>query len=375
MSTTEQLTNTNLIPHAVGALHQGLSIFPVQPNEKTPHLIRPDKPYSIRWSEWATRDLNRVIAAWSYSPAANIGVACAPSRLLVVDCDIAKEKFALRGTPYEQLHDTLGPLVDGHDALKALCELSGGDWEELNDTYRVQTGSMGLHLYYSWPPGIRASQASPIKGLVDVRGNGGTQGGYVLGAGSVTTKGRYIAENATPVRPAPRWLVEMVREKPAPKRPLLVQPRRSGGISGLVDTVATAPDGNLGNALFWAARSACSDGIAIEEAINQLGAAYVAAHGRGGHRQAEASVRSAYRNQSRKEGIGNLKSRSEARRWLVTQTSLRTLCAAWNWRRNARSPGGSPHSLHSGRSACSLSKVPGGSMRTGSTRTCPQRQA
>lgn len=294
---------TNLIAYAVAAIQQGFSIFPVEPGEKTPHKLTPGKPYTIRWSEETTRDLDRVIELWSWSPAANIGVACGPSGLLVIDCDIAKAPDQLKGTAYENLHEKLGPLVDGHDVLRAVCERHDGNWDELNDTYRVATRNLGLHLYYTWPPGVRASQASLVKGVLDIRCNGGEHGGYVLGAGSVVGGRPYIAENATPVASAPRWLVELCREKPPPPKPLFAQPRKTGGISGLVDTVVTAPDGNLSNALYWAARSACSDGIPVDDAIDQLGAAYVTANGRGGHRQAEASVRSAYRNQQRKEGL------------------------------------------------------------------------
>ncbi|WP_190329520.1 bifunctional DNA primase/polymerase [Streptomyces venezuelae] len=301
----------NLIAHAVAAWQRGFTIFPCNPAgtvcpqsgdiiDKQPHLVQPGKPYKIRWGEWATRDLDRIIAAWTASPVANPAIACGPSGLLVVDCDVAKGEYALKGTPFESLHDRLGPLVDGHDALREICKRCGGDFGELNDTFAVTTGSMGLHLYFRWPTGLRASQASPVKGLVDVRGNGGQRGGYVLAAGSVTTKGPYVAENGLPVRDAPPWLVELCREKPAPPRPLFAQPRRGGSIGGLVDTVRDAAPGNRSNALYWAARSACSDGIPIEDAVDQLGAAY---SGDGGQRQAEATVRSAYRNQQRKEGL------------------------------------------------------------------------
>ncbi|MFI8947170.1 bifunctional DNA primase/polymerase [Streptomyces sp. NPDC053750] len=150
--------------------------------------------------EWATRDMDRVIAAWTHSPAANPAIACAPSGLLVVDCDIAKDEYALR----------------------EMRQRYSGDWDELNNTYRVQTGSFGLHVYYRWPAGLKASQASPVKGLLDVRGNGGEQSGYVLAAGAVTSKGRYIAENAAPVRNAPalagRTVPRETRSAPAAVR-------------------------------------------------------------------------------------------------------------------------------------------------------------
>lgn len=303
----------NLIGHAVAAVQRGWSVFPCNPAgarcpqsgdviDKQPHLITPQQPYKIKWGEWATTDLNKVIEAWTYSPLANIAIACGPSGLLVVDCDVCKGPGQLEGTPYEALHSQLGQLVDGADVLRYICEQYGGSWDDLMDTYRVQTGRLGLHLYLGWPDGLQASQASPVKGLVDVRGNGGSQGGYVLAAGSRTTSGPYIAENAAPVRPAPSWLIELCREKPAPARPapLFAQPRRVGGISGLVETVRNAPDGNLNNACLWSARAACSDGIPIDEAIEALANAYASASGRGGYRQGEATVRSGYRLQKRK---------------------------------------------------------------------------
>lgn len=290
----------NLIAYAVGAIQQNFEIFPVEPDEKTPHKLTPGKPYTIRWSEEVTNDLNRVIEMWSWSPSANIGVACKQSGLLVVDCDIAKGPDQLKDTAYADLHEKLGPLVDGHDVLRAVCERHGGDWDELNDTYTVGTRNFGAHLYYTWPPGVRASQASLVKGVLDIRCNGGEHGGYVLGAGSVVGGRPYIAENATPVAPAPRWLVELVREKPQPPKPLFAQPRKTGGISGLVETVRNAEDGNLNNATLWAARAACGDGIPIDEAIEALANAYASANGRGGYRQGEATVRSGYRLQERK---------------------------------------------------------------------------
>ncbi|SOE25679.1 bifunctional DNA primase/polymerase [Streptomyces sp. OK228] len=303
----------SLIGYAIGAIQQRLSIFPCNPAgtvcpesgdviDKQPHLLYPgtNKPYKVRWPEEVTSDLDRVIEMWTWSPLANPAVAARQSGLLILDCDIAKAEYQLRGTAYEDLHEKLGPWVDGHDVLRAVCERHGGDWEELNATYRVTTGSMGLHLYFSWPPGVRASQASIVKGSLDVRGNGGQHGGYVLGAGSVTSKGRYVAENATPIAPAPRWLVELCREKPPPPKPLFAQPRKTGGISGLVETVRNAEDGNLNNATLWAARAACGDSIPIDEAIEALANAYASANGRGGYRQGEATVRSGYRLQERK---------------------------------------------------------------------------
>lgn len=163
---------------------------------------------------------------------------------------------------------------------------------------------MGCHYYYRWPSGIRASQASIIKGIVDVRGNGGTHGGYVLGAASVTGKGSYVAENKLPVAECPPALVELctdgARTLLSPAVSEYVRPAGSGGIAGLETAVLTAPDGNRNNVLLWASRAACADGIPEADAVQTLGNAYVTNSGDGGYRQAESTIRSAYRLQAAK---------------------------------------------------------------------------
>jgi hypothetical protein len=54
--------------------------------------------------------------------------------------------------------------------------------------------------------------------------------------------------------------------------------------------------------MFWAARAACNDGFPIEETVKLLADEYVQLGGNGGYRQAEATIRSAYRAQERKMG-------------------------------------------------------------------------
>ncbi|WP_406527338.1 bifunctional DNA primase/polymerase [Streptomyces sp. I8-5] len=296
------------LPDAVAAVQMGLHVFPVEPGAKTPIRIYQDRtaeeaPWTIRWSEVATNDLNTVVEWWSYAPDANIGVACKPSGVFVVDCDQPKRDGLLAGSAWEYLHDVLGPRVDGETAFDQVVQRYGGveGVAEAFDTFTVATGSGGKHFYYRWPDGVHSSQDSIIRGLLDVRGNGGERGGYVLGAGSVTDKGPYVAETFRQIRDAPPWLVELCRDKPRPVAPRspLAQPR-SVSFGGLVAAVRTAPDGNLNNALLWAARAMCADGGTEEQAVELLAPEYVAANGRGGQRQAEATIRSAYRLQNRK---------------------------------------------------------------------------
>lgn len=288
----------NLLGYAAQAVSRGFHIFPVEPNEKLPHLIRPDAPYRVRWGEVATNDMGKVVAWWGYSPEANIGIAAAPSGVIVVDADMPKREYQLADSPWGFMHEKLGPWVDGADVLREMCGRFGDTYERFERTYRVSTGSLGLHLYFRWPRDVLASQASPVPGLLDVRANGGQRGGYVLGAGSQTAKGPYVAENELPIADAPDWLVELCREKPRPKpvKPLFSQPGHAS-YGGLVENLRLAQDGNRNNCLTWTARSMCEDGASEEQAVELLVPAYMENGGPGGERQALATIRSAYRLQ------------------------------------------------------------------------------
>ena len=117
----------SLLPYALEALAQGLWIFPVEPNNKTPIRIyqdRPkdDAPWTIRWSEVASNDVNKIVQWWTYAPMANIGVACKQSGMFVVDCDLAKADDLLKGTPWEYLHELFGARVDGETLWDQVAE-------------------------------------------------------------------------------------------------------------------------------------------------------------------------------------------------------------------------------------------------------------
>lgn len=287
---------------------RGWHIFPVEPNEKTPIRIYQNKtkeeaPWTIRWSEVATDDLDTIVKWWTYAPTANIGIACKPSNLLVVDCDLPKADGLLRDTPFAYLHQVFGPRVDGETLYDQVAQRYGGAEALLTvfDTYTVATGSGGKHFYYQWPTGVQSSQDSIVKGVLDVRGNGGERGGYVLAAGSGTASGGYVQERGGSPREAPGWLQELCLDRPRPVAPRspISQPR-SVSYSGLVNTVRTAPDGNLNNSLLWAARAMCADGATQDACEELLGPLYDELGGRGGYRQAVATIRSAYRLQARK---------------------------------------------------------------------------
>ena len=289
-----------MLKHALSAQALGLHIFPVAAGAKVPHRM------AGQWGATATNDFNQVLQFWSQvDPQANIGVACKPSQLLVVDLDRAKKEFALQGTEWAYMHQAYGPLVHGEELLDEMWFKSdhAGHAEHL-ETYTVRTGSGGVHLYYRWPASWpKISQASPVKGLIDVRGNGGEWGGYVLAGGSINEAGPYRVTNDVDPALPPVWIRQLVAERPA--QPKIVRPqglRQPGALSwsGLVASVTNAGEGNRNNALLWAARSMYSDGAPEKEAQDVLGAA--ARQAGLGDFEIERTINSAYRVQAQKEG-------------------------------------------------------------------------
>lgn len=114
---------------------------------------------------------------WTAAPNANVGVDCGGSGLAVVDVD---------------------PRAGGDTALEE-WERSAPEDELLPETYRVETGGGGWHLYYrgdartrNWLPGVQVK----------------ARGGYVVGPGSRHKSGRVYrpAERVVGVAEVPEFL-------------------------------------------------------------------------------------------------------------------------------------------------------------------------
>ena len=289
-----------MLQYALKAQAAGFHLFPVARNAKIPHQL------AGQWGQTATNDINRIIQFWTQvDPQANIGIACKPSQLLVVDLDKAKEDWSLRDTEWAYMHDVYGARVDGEDLWDEMCWKIGTG--RVEPTYTVRTGSGGLHLYYRWPAHFpQQSQASPVKGVVDVRGNGGQWGGYVLGEGSVTEAGKYasVNMNSFQIDLPPAWIRQLVTPKPkiqAPRRIQGIQQPAAVSWSGLVASVQNAGEGNRNNCLAWSARAMCTDGATEEECMRVLGPAAESAGL--GFREIERTIQSSYRIQRQKEGL------------------------------------------------------------------------
>jgi hypothetical protein len=279
---------------AMAAARRGWAVFPCRPGDKRPAV--PD------WERRACAEPDRVARYWP-SAQHNVGLACGPSRLVVVDLDT-----------HSPLPDDwrLPGVQDGRDVLALVAEWAAQPWPV---TYTVQTPTGGLHLYYTAPegPGIRNS-AGRIGPLIDVRGGGG----YVLAAGSVLDERAYpgnpecrelvtggrgyeVADDSDP-EPLPAWLAVLAADaEPAVRACVPGRVRAASGarFQGLIDTVRAGQEGDRNGPLYWAARRAAEMITAGEvdrgTAEEALVAAALEAGLRGGEREARRTVASAMR--------------------------------------------------------------------------------
>ena len=133
----------------------------------------------VAFSKTATTDPAAVTAMFNGAPR-NIGIACGPSGLLVLD------------------EDELG-------ALQAFAASIG---EVIPETYRVQT-ARGFHYYYKASKNFKLGNAEgAFRGKhINVRG----AGGYVVAAGSLHKSGAIykVVHNVLPVD-CPQWVIDAI---------------------------------------------------------------------------------------------------------------------------------------------------------------------
>jgi P4 family phage/plasmid primase-like protien len=175
------------VAHRLHAL--GFHVFPVD-HPDHPECIGKHGPESpcdgqrgkhpaVKWSTWAAAPTPQMIdAGWEgRSGLANIGIACGPSNLVVLDEDKAGE----------------------------LDRCAAANGITLPPTYTVKT-ARGEHRYYRWNHRTQgrignSDKATKRRGYkIDVRGDGG----YAVGAGSHHASGVVYVDNGVPVANLPR---------------------------------------------------------------------------------------------------------------------------------------------------------------------------
>ncbi len=202
---------------ALAYAQQGLHVFPLQPNGKT--------PLTAHGLEDATTDPLTIETWWSRWPDANIAIRTGD--VVVVD----------------------------EDRLGALDELAAEAHEQLPASGIVKTGT-GRHFYYRQPADTRIrNTAGKLAPGIDTRGDGG----YVVAPPSIHPSGSvyaWEAEITDAVMPA--WIVKILTYTP-PRQPMADIPFNGStpyGQRALEDelqAVATAPEGTRNDSLNRAA--------------------------------------------------------------------------------------------------------------------------
>jgi len=230
---------------AMRAAGRGWSVFPTRPGGKEP---RP----GLSWPQAATGDPARLARA-TWRPGENYGIAAKPSGLVIIDLDQPKPGYELP----PQWRSVPG-VVDGADVFVTLVERAGvTSWPH---TFTVATPSGGRHLYYVAPSG-RPIGNKPLGPLIDVRGGGNSDGGYVLGPGSILNERRYEVIDDQDPAPLPAWIADLLdpprQENHQVRHGEYHQVRHDDQVAarldGLITTVLDSRPGGRNNALHWAA--------------------------------------------------------------------------------------------------------------------------
>jgi hypothetical protein len=242
---------------ALAAAARGWHVFPLRAGTKYPAC--PDhraedcdgadwwcRDGHTGWEPRATADPDRIRRGWAGEPF-NVGLACGPSGLVVVDLDMPKP-----GKPVPEEWQLPG-IADGKDVFAQVCEWAGMDWPW---THTVATPSGGWHMYFTAPErsAIRNS-ASLIGPQVDVR----AAGGYVVAAGSTVDGKAYEVLYDDEPAPLPAWIARLVGPRPekANGAGQFTAPGAPGKrLDGLLRVVAGAKPGTRNDTLFWAASRA-----------------------------------------------------------------------------------------------------------------------
>nr|WP_055506809.1 bifunctional DNA primase/polymerase [Nonomuraea pusilla] len=236
---------TTLIRHALAAAARGWYVFPLTPGDKRPLRGFTD------WERHATTDPERIHAMWTRAPF-NVGIACGPSGLVVLDLD--------RPHPGESPPPAwnLPGVHEGADVLAALCEQAGQPLPL--ETFTVRTGRGGTHLYFAAPSDVvLGNTAGRLGWKIDTR----ARGGYVVGPGSVASHGTYEVLHAPNPAPLPTWLTERLTTPAVPKADTFtgavpaayadVSAYTLAALRGEVETVLSAATGSRNNTLNAAA--------------------------------------------------------------------------------------------------------------------------
>ncbi|KPC61245.1 bifunctional DNA primase/polymerase [Streptomyces chattanoogensis] len=273
------------LAHALQAAERGYAVIPLtrtkHPAVRSPHRGHPEQPpcrgacgrigHGVHDASRDPLDIRRMFAAAPW--ATGYGIACGlpPYHLIGIDLD----------------------TKNGADALTALRFLAEAHHFPLPPTVTVRTPSGGRHLWFTGPPSPPVpNSAGRLAPGIDIRG----AGGYLVGPGSLTARGRYVLATGAPLVPAPAPHALLALLTPPPPHHEAPPAGSPHPASALVRFVRTSPQGQRNARLFWAACRAHEAGLAQELAARLIEAA---CHTGLSEQEARATVASAGRRPGR----------------------------------------------------------------------------
>ncbi|MBE1493197.1 hypothetical protein H4696_000297 [Amycolatopsis lexingtonensis] len=224
-----------LLAAALGAAGRGWPVFPLAPRSKRPAIAD--------WQQRATCDPDRIRRWWLRHPIHNVGIACGPAGLLVLDLDAAHGPIPM--------HWARRGIAHGRDVLALLAQQAGEP--DPVDTFTVATPRGGEHRFFARPPGsrLRSTVGARGRGLgwhVDTRG----PGALVAAPGSLAVVHGGLVPYAIawdlPVAVLPGWLVTALTPPPAPlpdTHPPSPLPATSRRVTAYVQAALTAECRNV----------------------------------------------------------------------------------------------------------------------------------
>jgi Bifunctional DNA primase/polymerase, N-terminal len=190
---------TSLHAAALSYAKLGWKVFPIREGTK-------DHPCLREWGVHASSNPTQIAKWWTAWPRANIGLACGPSLIAVVDVDTKENKNGQR--TIDQLEILEGLRLS---PTRTLRTPSGGRQYLYTGEVASTVSKIGAHLY-----------GKPFMSHVDTRGTGGANGGYVLLPPSRTVanphththRGIYRWLNFEPLAPVDAWVVDVCGARP-----------------------------------------------------------------------------------------------------------------------------------------------------------------
>lgn len=243
---------------ALSAARQGLHVFPLWPRSKMPCLhgkrgcagIGVCAEGHLGWEQRATTDPDLIRYWWGASPTCNVGIACGPSNLYVLDLDPAHG---------EEPPPEWAGARHGRDVLARLAEQAGEPYP--GDTYTVRSPSRpspSEHLYFRVADdSVLRNTAGRAGWRIDSRG----RGGFIVAPGSMRRDGVYTVTRRAPIAPLPGWVAQLFTPPPRPEPELVVfgdvrplsDSRRQRYLDTVAATVANAAPHTAHHTLFRAA--------------------------------------------------------------------------------------------------------------------------